>query len=92
MLRDGYAAPVVSELDLRVAGIMTIIWATGYKYDFSWVKPARLDADGYPVQRRGVTDCAGLYFVGLPWMDTLKSAMLMGVGEHAAYIASQIAG
>ncbi len=90
-LRDGYEARVISELDLQAAGITSVIWATGYTFDFGWAKPARLDADGYPVQQRGVTDCPGLYFVGLPWMSTLKSAMLMGVGEHAAYIASQLA-
>jgi putative flavoprotein involved in K+ transport len=90
ILRDGYSVPVIGELDLRAAGVSSVIWATGYRFDFGWVKPARLDADGFPMQKRGVTECPGLYFVGLPWMNTAKSGLLMGVGEQAAYIASQM--
>ena len=48
------------------------------------------DDDGYPVQKRGITDCPGLYFVGLPWLHSAKSVLLFGVGQDAAYIASAI--
>jgi putative flavoprotein involved in K+ transport len=92
ILRDGFDSQVRRELNLREAGITSIIWATGFKCDFSWVKPASVDGDGYPKQHRGVTSCPGLYFVGLPWLSKLKSGLLIGVGEDAAYVASHIAG
>jgi hypothetical protein len=47
-------------------------------------------ATGYALQQRGVTSQPGLYFVGLPWLDTQKSGLLLGVGSHAEYIAGQI--
>jgi putative flavoprotein involved in K+ transport len=89
-LRDGYEQPIVEELDLRAAGVRTIIWATGYSYDFSLVKAPVLAADGFPVQSRGVTDVKGLYFVGIPWMPSLKTGTLIGVSESAEHIASHI--
>ena len=90
-LRDGYDAKEITMLDLRSAGITTIIWAMGYSFDFSLVKLPVLDGDGYPNQRRGVTEHPGLFFVGLLWLHTVKSGLLAGVGEDADYIASAIA-
>jgi len=90
-LRDGYEAEVILELDLKSAGITTVIWATGYKFDFSMVKLPVFDEDGYPVQKRGVTEYPGLYFVGLPFLHTGKSGLLSGVGDDAAHVASAIA-
>jgi len=89
-LRDGYDTEEITELDLRSAGITTIIWAMGYGFDFSFVKLPVLDSDGYPLQKRDVTDYAGLYFVGLPWLYKYKSGHLIGVGEDADFIASAI--
>ncbi len=90
-LRDGYAVEIIRELDLASAGINTIIWAQGYSFDFSLVKLPVTDADGYPIQQRGVTNYPGLYFVGMPWLSKYKSGLLVGVAEDAAYIASHIA-
>lgn len=90
-LRDGFEAEEIAELDLEAAGITTIIWAIGYRFDFSMVNLPVLDGDGYPVQKRGVTDRPGLFFVGLPWLYKLKSGLLFGVGEDADHIASVIA-
>jgi len=90
-LRDGYEQPIVAELDLNASGINTVIWATGYTYDYSLAKAPVLDGDGFPVQTRGVTRDAGLYFVGMPWMPSLKSGILAGVGECAEHIATHIA-
>ena len=89
--RDGYAHPIIEELDLKAAGINTVIWATGYTFDFSLVKLLVRDADGFPIQASGVTSYAGLYFVGMPWMPSLKSGILAGVGESARHIVSNIA-
>jgi putative flavoprotein involved in K+ transport len=91
VLRDGYDQEEMLELDLAAAGITSVIWAMGYSFDFSLVKFPIFDSDGYPVQTRGVTAYPGLYFVGLPWLHKQKSGLLVGVGEDAEYIASQIA-
>jgi putative flavoprotein involved in K+ transport len=90
-LRDGYEQPIVEELNLKAAGINTVIWATGYTFDFSLVKLPIGDKDGFPIQTRGVANYPGLYFVGMPWMPSLKSGTLAGVAESAAHIASVIA-
>ena len=89
-LRDGYEEEVITELDPKEAGISTIIWATGYSFDFSMVKLPVVDADGYPRQRRGVTHYQGLYFLGMPWLHTRRSGILFGVGDDAAYLAAHI--
>jgi putative flavoprotein involved in K+ transport len=84
------AKPILT-LDLQSAGINTIIWATGYKLDFGWMHLPVFDQTGYPVHQRGVTAYPGLYFLGLHWLYKTKSALLYGVGEDAAFIASAIA-
>ena len=89
-LKDGFEAEEVLELDLKTAGITSVIWTTGYKFDFSFVKLPIFDEDGYPVQKRGVTEYPGLYFIGLPFLPTIKSGLLAGVGDVAAYVAGHI--
>ena len=91
LLRDGFAAEELPELDLSQAGVTSIIWAFGFAFDFNLVKLPVFDGDGYPIQQRGVTAFPGLYFVGLPWLYKNKSGLLSGVGEDAEYIASAIA-
>ncbi len=90
--RDGFATEIVEGLDLVASGISSVIWATGYHYDFGLVKLPVLDVQGYPVQARGVTARPGLYFVGLNWLHSQKSGLLQGVGDDAAYIAAKITG
>jgi putative flavoprotein involved in K+ transport len=89
-LRDGYAVELMSKLNLKNAAISTVIWATGYGFDFSMVRLPIFDGDGYPIQKRGITDHSGLYFVGLPWLHNAKSGLLFGVTQDAAHIASAI--
>ncbi|MDO9084879.1 MAG: NAD(P)-binding domain-containing protein [Anaerolineaceae bacterium] len=91
-LMDGFDMPEITELDLKAAGIKTIIWAGGYSFDFSLVHLPVFDSDGYPIQERGVTAYSGLYFLGLPWLYKQKSGLLLGVGEDAEYIVSIISG
>ena len=80
----------MTELDLDSAGISTIVWATGYSFDFSWVKFPIFDEFGYPIQLRGVTHQPGLYFIGLHWLHTNTSSLLAGVGDDAAHVAEHI--
>ena len=75
-----------SEQDIDV-----IVWATGYRSDFSWIEiPTIKNADGTVVHRRGVTDASGLFFIGLPWQHTRGSALIGFVKDDAAYIAGRI--
>ena len=89
-LRDGYAAEVILELDLHAADIRSIIWATGYKYDYSMVKFPVFDEDGYPIQNRGVSEVPGLFFVGMHFLHKRKSGLPWGIAADAEYIAEHI--
>jgi len=90
-LKDGFAAETVEELDLHAEGIKTILWATGYKFDYSLVRFPALDEDGYPVQSRGVSKVPGLYFVGMHVLYKRNSGLPMGITPDAEYIAEHIA-
>jgi putative flavoprotein involved in K+ transport len=81
----------IATLDLQASDISTIVWASGYQLDFGWVQIPVFDQAGYPIQRRGVTAFPGLYFLGLHLLHKIKSELLFGVGEDAAFIASAIA-
>jgi putative flavoprotein involved in K+ transport len=80
----------VDSLDLGKENIGAIIWATGYTYDYGWIKLPVFDELGRPAQQRGVTRLPGLYFLGLHWMHTFKSGLLAGVGTDAEYLADHI--
>jgi putative flavoprotein involved in K+ transport len=80
-----------TSLDLQAAGITTVIWATGYGFDYSWVHLPVFDDYGFPAQQRGVTRFPGLYFLGMNFLYNRKSGILLGVGEDAAHIAAAIA-
>ena len=90
-LSDGYAQKIITDFDLKDAGISTILWAIGYDFDFSLVRLPVVDTDGYPLQKRGVTEYEGLYFLGMPWLHSRRSGILFGVGDDAAYLAAHIA-
>lgn len=89
-LPDCVANPLL-QLDLKQAGISSIIWATGYALDFSWVKLDAFDEKGRPRHERGVSVVPGLYFLGLPWLSRRASSFIWGVWHDAKYLAEQIA-
>jgi putative flavoprotein involved in K+ transport len=72
--------------------VSAVIWATGYRPDYSWIKLPIFDADGQLRHRRGVTDVPGLYFLGLTWQHTRGSALIGWVKDDAEFIAERIAG
>ena len=76
-----------STLDVGV-----VVWATGYRSDYSWIEVPGEVVDGRVAHRRGVTDVAGLYFLGLSWQHTRGSALLGFVNDDASYLADRIAG
>lgn len=71
----------------------TVVWATGYRTDDTWVDiDAALDDHGELIQRRGVTSVPGLYTIGRPWQHTTGSALLGFVQYDAAWLVEQLAG
>ena len=77
-------------LDLGEAGISTLIYATGFHFDFGWIDLPVFDERGYPRYRRGVTEIPGLYFCGLHWMQTQGSGLFYGVGEDAKFVVGHL--
>jgi putative flavoprotein involved in K+ transport len=77
-------------LDLRAAGITSVVWATGFRYGFAWIDVPVLEPNGEPRHHRGVTPSPGLYFLGLRWQYKFKSSFIHGADEDAAYLAEQI--
>jgi putative flavoprotein involved in K+ transport len=71
--------------------VSAVIWATGYRPDYSWIKLPIFDDDGRLRHRRGVADVAGLYFLGLTWQHTRGSALIGWVRDDAEFIAGRIA-
>lgn len=82
-----WAVKAPRRLDLRAASVTTVVWATGQRRDYSWVNAPVFDSDDEPMQRRGVTPAAGLYFLGLRWMYRRKSNSIDGVGDDAEHLA-----
>jgi putative flavoprotein involved in K+ transport len=81
----------VSFGDGRQLEVDAVIWATGYRPDYSWIDAPVLDADGRLRHRRGVTDIPGLYFLGLTWQWTRGSALIGWVKDDAAFLVERIA-
>jgi len=77
-------------LNLRDEKVSTVIWATGFTADFSWIHLPVLDANGKPIHQRGVSPVRGLYFIGFPWLNSRKSGIIYGIEEDADYIADAI--
>jgi putative flavoprotein involved in K+ transport len=80
-----------SRVDLLQENITSVVWATGYHYDYSWIDGLSVNQRGYPNQSRGITGLPGLYFVGLNQMHTIASSLFKGVGHDAAYVVSTLA-
>jgi putative flavoprotein involved in K+ transport len=83
-------AEPLRQLDKDVVGLSSVIWATGYKFDFNWIDLPVLDADGRPKHNHGIAPVRGIYFLGLPWLWRMNSSFLSGVGDDAARLADCI--
>ena len=83
----------ITDLDLRVAGISSVMWATGYRPDYSWLGLPAVRPDGGIDHDGGVvTGCPGLYLMGLPLMRTRKSTFIDGVAADAEYLSGHLSG
>jgi putative flavoprotein involved in K+ transport len=67
-----------------------VVWATGYRPDYGWIKVPGVVREGHVVHRRGVAEVPGLYFLGLSWQHTRGSALLGFVQEDATFLADRI--
>lgn len=83
-------ASLPQTIDLEQAGISSVIYGTGFTYDFSWIDLPIFDDRRYPRYERGVTEIPGFYFVGLHWMHTAGSGLFSQVGCDAEYVVEQI--
>ncbi|HET6299240.1 MAG TPA: MSMEG_0569 family flavin-dependent oxidoreductase [Kribbella sp.] len=82
--------PQVEPEELRLDGIDSVVWSTGFRRDDSWIRVPVFDGRGYPTHQRGVTSVPGIYFIGLPWQHTWGSGRFGGVADDAQYLAEQI--
>jgi putative flavoprotein involved in K+ transport len=78
-------------LDLRAAGITTVLWATGFRRHYPWLHVPVLDASGEIRQRLGRTPAAGLYVLGQRFQHRRNSSFIDGVGRDARAVATHIA-
>ncbi|WHU49849.1 NAD(P)/FAD-dependent oxidoreductase [Gordonia sp. L191] len=81
----------VRSLDLAAHSVTSIVWATGFAYDYDWLQVAALDELGRPRHQRGISSEPGVYFLGLPWLSRRGSSFIWGVWHDAKYLADQIA-
>jgi putative flavoprotein involved in K+ transport len=79
-----------AHLDLRRAGITTVIWATGYRPAYPWLRVPVLDRYGEIDHRRGVTRVPGLYVLGLRFLHRRNSSFVDGVGPDARFVAAHL--
>ena len=71
----------------------SIVWATGFRSDWSWIAvPELVGDDGYPRYTRGVCDADGIYVLGLPWLWTWGSGRFAGIARDAEHVVAAIAG
>jgi putative flavoprotein involved in K+ transport len=79
-----------SDIDLRIEGIKTVLWATGFRRSYPWLKIPVLDQRGEIRHSGGITAVPGLYVLGLQFLRTRKSAFIDGVGDDAVVLADRI--
>ena len=77
--------------DGTVLDVANVIWATGFRPDYSWIEPPVTGADGWPVEHRGVSSMSGLYFLGVPFQYGVTSMLIDGAARDAKYVVDRIA-
>lgn len=78
------------ELNLREAGITTVIWATGFGADTAFVRAPIFDERGRIAQRDGATAIPGLFVTGLPWLRSRRSGTISGVAADGPHVAELV--
>lgn len=80
----------ILELDMQAANITSVIWASGFSYDFDWLQVNAFDEQKKPKHKQGISDERGIYFLGLPYLTGRGSSFIWGVWHDAKYIAEHI--
>ena len=83
-----WTAPIV--LGITLLYYTSVLWCTGFKPDYSWLKIDCLDNRGRPIHRRGITQEYGVYFLGLNWLNTWGSGRFLSVAEDAEFLVDDI--
>ncbi|MCX2479454.1 NAD(P)/FAD-dependent oxidoreductase [Pedobacter sp. MC2016-15] len=86
----GLSASPDTELDIAEHGITVVIWATGLRGSFGWLKLPVFDQQSKLVHEQGVSPIRGLFFLGFPWLRSRKSGVIYGMKEDAAFIVEQL--
>jgi putative flavoprotein involved in K+ transport len=84
-------APPLS-LKLHAEGIRTVVWATGFRPDYSWLHVPVLDRKGRLRHDGGVVEAPGLYVIGLPFLRRRKSSLIDGAADDARALATHVSG
>ena len=77
-------------LNMKTEGITSILWCTGFKPDYSWLKIDCLDIRGRPIHKRGITPEYGVYFLGMNWLNTWGSGRFLSVADDAEFLVQDI--
>jgi putative flavoprotein involved in K+ transport len=89
---SGVAGGLPALEDGSVVAAANVIWCTGFRQVFDWIRVPVIGEDGWPKEYRGVVDSApGLFFCGLSFQFSFSSMVLPGIGRDAAFVASKIA-
>lgn len=91
-IHSEYTPEYANEISMSDHSIKSVIWATGYKTDFDWVKIPIFSEKGTPIHDRGISPVNGAYFLGLNWMHTWGSGRFFHVGKDAKYLSEAILG
>jgi putative flavoprotein involved in K+ transport len=79
--------------DGTVLDVANVIWCTGFRPDYGWIDMPVIGEDGWPREYRGVVESSpGLYFLGIPFLYSFTSMLVIGAGRDAAYVVERIAG
>ena len=82
----------LAAINLAEEGVTSIIWATGFRQDFNWLKADAFNERGAPLHHRGVSVEPDVYFLGLPWQSRRGSSFLWGVWHDAKHVADHYDG
>jgi putative flavoprotein involved in K+ transport len=77
-------------LDLKQVGIGTVIWATGFRGDYSYLDVPALDEQGTPEHEDGISRVPGLYFLGFPWLRTRASGLITGIDADVRFLVEHL--
>lgn len=80
----------VTSFNLKENNITSLIWATGFSGDFSYLKLPVFNENRILKHSNGISDIEGLYFIGIPWLRKRKSGIILGIREDAEFISEKI--